>query len=116
LRASFQATWQHEQGLIERMLTGLAAINGIRIYGITDRPDWDKRVATISIRKEGKTPQQLAMALADENIFAWDGNFYALSISERLGVEQSGGLLRLGMAHYNTLEEVDKCLRVLEKQ
>jgi cysteine desulfurase family protein (TIGR01976 family) len=115
LAASFAVTWVHEQQLIERMLLGLDAIHGVRVYGITDRSDWDKRVATISIRKEGRSPAQLAQTLDAENIFAWDGNFYALSISERLGVENSGGLLRLGMAHYNTLDEVDRCLRVLER-
>jgi len=115
LAASFDITWAHEQLLIERLLIGLDALPGIRVYGITERSEWDKRVATISLRKEGKSPAQLAQALDAEGIFAWDGNFYALSIAERLGVEQSGGLLRLGMAHYNTLDEVDKCLRVLEK-
>ena len=72
------------------------------------------RVATVSIRKEGTTPEQLARALAAENIFAWDGNSYALGLSEALGVEESGGLLRLGLVHYNTLDEIDACLRVIE--
>ena len=105
----------HEQTLIERLLNGLQVINGVRVYGITDRYDWEKRVATISIRKEGTTPQELATALAEQNIFAWDGNFYALALSERLGVEPSGGLLRLGMVHYNTVDEVDRCLEVIER-
>jgi len=115
LRAAWGPIWEYEQALIDRLVQGLMAINGVRIYGITDREEWDKRVATVSIRKEGKTPEQLAHALAAENIFAWNGNFYALSISERLGVEQSGGLLRLGLAHYNTQQEIDRCLRVIEQ-
>jgi selenocysteine lyase/cysteine desulfurase len=69
----------------------------------------------VSIRKEGTTPQQLAKALADENIFAWDGNCYALSLSETLGVEENGGVLRLGLVHYNMLDEIDQCLRVIER-
>lgn len=115
LRAAWSAIWHHEQELVERLIGGLQAIPGVRIYGITERDEWDKRMGTVSIRKEGRTPEQLALALAAENIFAWNGNFYALSISERLGVEQSGGLLRLGLAHYNTLAEVDHCLRVLSR-
>ena len=115
LRAAWSVLWRHEQQLIERLILGLSAIRGVRIYGITERDEWDKRVATISIRKEGKSPEQLALALAAENIFTWNGNFYALNISERLGVESSGGMLRIGLAHYNTLDEVDKCLRVLER-
>lgn len=115
LRAAWGVLWRYEQQLIERLIVGLSAIRGVRIYGITERDEWDKRVATVSIRKEGSTPEQLAQALAAENIFTWNGNFYALNISERLGVEYSGGLLRIGLAHYNTLQEVEKCLRALER-
>lgn len=115
LRAAWQVIEPYEQQLAEKLIRGLQAIPGVRIYGITNRDELHKRVATVSIRKEGATPQQLATALFAQNIFAWEGNFYALAISERLGVEQSGGLLRLGLAHYNTAEEVDRCLRVLER-
>ncbi len=89
LRAAWDVIHTYEQTLIERLINGLQVINGARIYGITDRFDWDKRVATISLRKEGTTPQELAKALAAENIFAWDGNFYAQALSERLGVERA---------------------------
>ncbi len=104
----------YEHMLIDRMIDGLQLIPRVRIYGITDRTERSHRLATISIRKEGTTPLQLAEALAEQNIFVWDGNFYAQALSERLGVEDSGGLLRIGMVHYNTLEEVDRCLRVVE--
>jgi len=118
-REKLQATWQtlepYERRLSEKLIDGLQVIPGVRIYGITHRDELHQRVATVSLRKEGTTPLQLATALAAQNIFAWDGNFYALSISERLGVEESGGFLRLGLAHYNTVEEIDRCLRVLER-
>lgn len=115
LAAAWPVVFAHEQQMIERLITGLMAIQGVRVYGLTEREAWSQRVATVSIRKEGKTPEQLATILANEGIFAWNGNFYALSVSERLGVESSGGLLRIGLAHYNTLAEVDKLLRVLER-
>lgn len=115
LKAAWNVTWQYEQVLIDRLITGLTSLPGVRLYGISNRFDWDKRVATVSIRKEGTTPKQLQQALAKENIFAWEGNFYAVSISERLGVEQSGGLVRIGLAHYNTTQEIDKCLQVIER-
>ena len=115
LRAAWKVVGDYEMMLMDRMITGLRAIPTVRVYGITDRFDWDKRVATVSIRKEGLTPEALAQKLAAENIFVWNGNFYALSISERLGVEASGGLVRIGMAHYNTLEEVDRCLTVIDR-
>jgi len=115
LIAAWKPIGEHEQLLIERLIAGLEVINGVRIYGITSRFDWDKRVATVSIRKEGTTPEQLAQTLAAQNIFAWNGNFYAYEFSQRLGTEASGGFLRLGLAHYNTLDEIDRCLRVLER-
>lgn len=115
LTAAWEEIGRYEQMLIERLLGGLDVLNRVRVYGLTDRVDWSRRVATISLRKEGTTPQQLAHALAAENIFAWDGNFYAQSLSEALGVEESGGVLRIGLVHYNTLDEIDACLRVIEQ-
>jgi cysteine desulfurase family protein (TIGR01976 family) len=115
LVAAWTAIFDYEQLLVERLIEGLEVVPGVRIYGITSRFDWPKRVATVSIRKEGTTPQQLAETLAAQNIFAWNGNFYAYEFSQRLGAEASGGFLRLGLAHYNTLEEIDRCLRVLER-
>jgi cysteine desulfurase family protein (TIGR01976 family) len=118
-REKLQAAWveieRYEQMLLERLINGIEVINGARIYGITKRAGWKSRVATVSLRKEGTTPQHLAAALAAENIFAWDGNSYAIGLSEALGVEESGGLLRLGLVHYNTLDEIDQALRVIER-
>ena len=115
LRAAWPVIAEYELMLMDRLITGLKAIPTVRIYGITDRFEWKKRMATVSIRKEGLTPEALAQKLGAENIFVWNGNFYALSISERLGVEPSGGLVRIGLAHYNTLEEVDRCLTVIDR-
>ncbi len=61
---------------------------------------------TFSFRLEGKTPLEVAKALAAENIYVWDGNYYALAVTERLGVEDSGGMVRAGAVHYNTLDEI----------
>jgi cysteine desulfurase family protein (TIGR01976 family) len=115
LAAAWPVIHEHELQLMDRLITGLKTIPQVRIYGITERNQWPQRMATVSIRKEGKTPEQLATRLAEHNIFVWNGNFYALSISERLGVEPSGGFVRLGLAHYNTLVEVDRCLAVIDR-
>lgn len=115
LAAAWEVIGAYEYQLMDRLLTGLKAIPRVRIYGVTDRTDWDKRLATVSIRKEGLTPEALAHKLAEENIFVWNGNFYAVSISERLGVEESGGLVRIGLVHYNTIEEVDRCLALIDR-
>lgn len=115
LAAAWPAIHAYEQMLIERLIEGLEVVPGVRIYGVSDRYAWDKRVATVSIRKEGTSPQELAETLAAQNVFAWNGNFYALELSRRLGAEPNGGFLRLGLVHYNTLDEIDRCLRVLER-
>lgn len=115
LVAAWKVIGDYEQRMIDHLISGLQLISGVRIYGITSRFDWDKRVATVSIRKEGTTPEALAQKLAHENIFVWNGNFYALALSERLGVEASGGLVRIGLAHYNTAEEIDHLLAVVER-
>jgi cysteine desulfurase family protein (TIGR01976 family) len=115
LAAAWREIGDYEQMLIERLIEGLEVAPGVRIYGITNRYEWSQRVATVSIRKEGTTPQQLAETLDAQNIFAWNGNFYAYEFSHRLGAEPSGGFLRLGLVHYNTLDEIDRCLRVLER-
>ena len=114
LIAAWSVIDEHERQLTGRLISGLQRVPGISIYGLTERADWDRRVATVAIRKQGATPEQMALALAGENIFAWNGSFYAQSASERMGVEESGGWLRLGLVHYNTVAEVDRCVRVLE--
>ncbi len=114
LTAAWSVIGAYERLLTERLVSDLLSVPGIRIYGLTERTDWDRRVATVSLRKRGTTPEQLARALAEENIFAWNGNFYAQTVSERMGVEESGGWLRLGLVHYNTVDEIDQCVRVLD--
>jgi selenocysteine lyase/cysteine desulfurase len=63
----------------------------------------------------GFTPRQVAERLGQEGIFVWDGNYYALAVTERLGVEESGGMVRVGVAHYNTLGEVERLLAVVDE-
>ena len=87
----------------------------LRIYGISDPARFDQRVPTVAIRMDGYSPLQLAQHLAEQGIFTWDGNYFAMNLTERLGVEKHGGLLRIGLVHYNTAEEVDVLLRALQK-
>jgi selenocysteine lyase/cysteine desulfurase len=113
--AAMEAIRQYEQGLSKALITGLLQIPGLQLYGIQDLSQLDWRTPTVSIRLEGHTPRQLAQALGDRGIFSWYGNYYAINLSERLGVEASGGMLRLGLVHYNTIEEVEQLLAVLEE-
>jgi len=85
----------------------------MRIFGITDTKRFDERCSTLSFRLDDHHPTKIATFLGERGIFTWDGNFYALNLSERLGVEQHGGVLRVGLVHYNTSEEVDRLLSAL---
>ncbi len=102
---------QHETGLMSAFLEGLDALPFLRLYGPTTLAT---RVPTFALRKEGATPSALAEALARQNIFVWDGNFYAMALAQALGVDASGGVLRVGFLHYNTLEEVQLVLQALD--
>ncbi|UCC87066.1 MAG: aminotransferase class V-fold PLP-dependent enzyme [Anaerolineales bacterium] len=73
-----------------------------------------QRVPTVAFTLEGYTPRQVAEQLGQAGIFVWDGNYYALAVTERLGVEESGGMVRVGVAHYNTLGEVERLLAAVE--
>jgi selenocysteine lyase/cysteine desulfurase len=75
----------------------------------------DERCSTVSITLEGRTPTEAATFLGERGIFTWDGNFYALNLTERLGLQEKGGLLRIGLVHYNTAEEVERLLAGLRE-
>jgi selenocysteine lyase/cysteine desulfurase len=115
VRSAYQAIRAHEHNLIERMLRGLVEIPGLQIYGIIDPSRLDLRCPTFAVRIEGHTPLELATRLGEEGIFTWDGNYYAINLTERLGVEREGGFLRIGFVHYNTEEEVDSVMEELRK-
>lgn len=115
LKVAMQALMDYERVLSAQLLAGLREIKGMQIYGITDTKQLASRVPTIACNIEGHPPRQLAEYLASQGIFAWDGNYYALGIMERLGLEPTGGALRLGMAHYNTIDEIDRVLECLEQ-
>ena len=115
LVAAYRATRQHEMTLLSRLIPGLLAIPGLRFFGITDPARFNDRCSTVSIRLANRTPAETAKFLGDRGIFTWDGNYYALNLTERLGVEQTGGLLRIGLVHYNTSEEVDRLLAALRE-
>jgi len=108
--AGYEVFQQHERELASRLIAGLLEISGLTFYGITDPAKAEQRTPTVAIRLEGYSPRDLAMRLGERGIFTWDGNYYAINLAERLGVQQSGGMLRIGLAHYNTMEEVERLL------
>ncbi|MHB8500940.1 MAG: cysteine desulfurase-like protein [Candidatus Acidiferrales bacterium] len=115
LLAAYSATRQHEMALLSRLIEGLLAIPGLQFFGISDPNHFHERCSTVSLRLANHTPTEVATFLGERGIFTWDGNYYALNLTERLGVEASGGLLRIGLVHYNTMEEVDRLLAALKE-
>ncbi len=111
--AAYEVFQQYERELATQLITGLLVIPGLTFYGITDPAKFDQRTPTVAIRMAGYTPRELAERLGERGIFTWDGNYYAINLAERLGVQQSGGMLRIGLAHYNTAEEVERLLAEL---
>jgi cysteine desulfurase family protein (TIGR01976 family) len=119
IEAAYEAIHEHESALLKRMIAGLLEIPTLKIYGITDPARFHERCATLAIRidsgKSGHTPLELSTQLGDRGFFTWDGNYYALNLTEHLDVEKSGGFLRIGLVHYNTVEEVDRLLAALRE-
>ncbi len=113
--AAHQAIHQHERAMLQKMIAGLLAIPGLKLYGISDPRRFENRCATIVVRIEGHTPLELATKLGERGFFTWDGNYYALNVTEQLDVERLGGFLRLGLVHYNTMEEVERLLAALRE-
>jgi cysteine desulfurase family protein (TIGR01976 family) len=118
-RAAVVAAWgaiaRHERTLADRFLAGLEALPHVRLYGISDRHRLAERTPTFAVRVGSQHPAETARALAARGIFVWDGNYYALELMERLGLEERGGAVRIGFCHYSTSEEVDRVLGELER-
>jgi len=111
LRVAFSAIEEYECELCWKMIGGLEDI-GAKIWGINDSSMKNLRAPTVSFTHHSMTAGAIGAALAEHGIFAWAGNFYALELSEFLGLEPEGAL-RVGILHYNTAEEVDRFLKVL---
>ncbi len=115
LVAGMTAIVDYERALAARLIAGLGAIRGVTIHGITDPARGAERVPTVSVSLDGVAPRTAAEDLGRDGIFVWDGDFYATGLIERLGKAETGGVLRLGLVHYNTVAEVDRTLEALER-
>ena len=114
LQASMHATSAYERRLSEKLIAGLLDIPSVEFFGIRELERFSQRTPTVSIRVQGLSPRDVVERLAELGFFVWEGNYYALNLSERLGVESSGGMIRIGCAHYNTLSEIDRLLAAIE--
>jgi cysteine desulfurase family protein (TIGR01976 family) len=106
LKAAMASIQAHEMSLSRELIRVLQAEPGVRIWGITDEGEISRRVPTVSFTHERHSPRRIAERLGQQGIYVWDGNYYALAVTERLGLEDRGGMVRVGAAHYNTLAEV----------
>ncbi len=108
LKKGITAIRAYEYELSRALLDVLEETPGVKVYGLTERRRLEERVPTVSFTLRGKSPRRVAEELDKENIYVWDGNYYALAVTERLGLEESGGMVRVGPVHYNTVEEIHR--------
>jgi len=115
VHAAMTAIRDYEMDLYRRLVDGLEAIPGVRCYGITDRARFGDRTPTAALTIDDHAPRAISEALGREGIATWDGDFYATGLMERLGLAESGGVVRIGLTHYNTAEEVDRVVGALTR-
>ena len=114
IEAAYQGIAAYELGIFAELLAGLAELPNVKVWGITDPARLDQRVPTLAVTHGRLTSRELAEYLAARGIFVWHGNFYALPVTEALGLEPDG-LVRIGLLHYNTAEEVERLLAALRE-
>ncbi len=115
LLAAYRATRNHEMTLFQKLASGLLSIPGLQFFGIRDEQRFEERCSTVSVKLANHSATEAAQFLGDRGIFTWDGNYYALNLMERLDVERTGGLLRIGLVHYNTADEVARLIAALRE-
>jgi cysteine desulfurase family protein (TIGR01976 family) len=118
-REKLTAAWAvivgYERALTLRMIEGLMPFKGLTIRGVTSANAMHRRVPTVSFTVDAVEPAKLARHFAGENMFVWSGHNYALEPIRAMGLEKKGGVLRVGLAHYNTAEEVDAFVAALAR-
>lgn len=113
IHRAMSASMVYEQKLCAYLIKNILQVKGVRLFGIKEPERANQRVPTIAIRIDGKTPEAIATHLGKQGICVWNGNYYAINLTERLGVEEKGGMVRIGLSHYSTREEIDRLLEAL---
>lgn len=115
LRAAMEMLFDYEKKLAACLIEGLLDIDGVTVQGITAPEALDRRVPTVSFTHDSVPPAPIAEALAKENIFVWSGHNYAVEAAKLLGIYDSGGAVRIGPVHYNSVDEIDETLGALQQ-
>ena len=113
VRSGMVAIADYEQELAHHLVHGLLSLPGITIHGITSADAMSRRGPTVAFTHDRHAPDDIARALAARNIFAWSGHNYAVEVAKSLGLYESGGAVRVGPVHYNTVEEIDRLIETL---
>ena len=113
VHAAMDLLFDYEKQLAERLLDGLATIDGVTVHGITDSGALDRRVPTVSFVHSSAAPGDVARKLGEQNIFVWNGHNYAVEIANALGIMDTGGAIRVGPVHYNTFAEIDSAIAAI---
>lgn len=112
---AYAASIAYENRLAADLIAGLRDVPGLTIHGITDPQRIDQRVPTVSFTVEGIRPETLARQLAMEGIFVWSGHNYAWEIVHQLGLPAEDGVVRIGIAHYNTDGEIAETVEAVQR-
>lgn len=110
IAAAYAEYRNYEEPLTNILIDGLRAIPGIEIFGITNPNRVHERVPTVSLRHQSIEPSTIANALAQRGIFVWHGHNYAYEPTRFLGLPVDQGVVRIGLAHYNTKAEVHQVI------
>ncbi len=106
--------FDYEEGLSRHLIAGLRSVPGVTVHGVTDPDALSRRVPTVAFTARGASPATIARRLAERDIFVWSGHNYALEVVKSLGLLDSGGVVRIGPVHYNSVVELDATLNALE--
>ena len=111
LETSYSRIQAHEAQLARLFVEGLSALSAVRLHGVQEYDG--QRVSTFAVEVEGIHPMEVAKALRAQGVYVVSGHYYALNAMDRLGMGDSGGLVRIGFVHYNTESEVERTLDLL---
>lgn len=115
LVGSMAAISAYERELSRRFLSEISGIPGLHLWGIADPSRTAERTPTFALTFDAISPRAAAEELGRQGIYAWDGDFYAQALIERLDLFEGGGVLRLGLVHYSTADEVDRTIEAVSR-
>jgi selenocysteine lyase/cysteine desulfurase len=113
--ASLSAIRRYETSLVKRLIERVSAVPGLRVHGITDPARGSERCPTIAFTIEGHRPRDISSFLGQRGIYTWDGHYYAWELIGALGLSERGGMVRVGLVHYNTAGEIERLGAALDE-